>query len=42
MVQFKDESQIKHWMADLTKSDKYADVKVDTDAMRQKIDSANQ
>jgi len=42
MVKFKDENQIKHWMADLTKSDKYADVKVDTDAMHQKIDSANQ
>jgi hypothetical protein len=29
-------------MADLTKSDKYADVKVDAEAMHHKIDSANQ
>ena len=42
MVKFKDENQSKHWMADLTKSDKYADVKVDTEAMHHKIDSANQ
>lgn len=42
MVKFKDENQIKHWMADLTKSDKYSDVKVDAEAMHHKIDSANQ
>lgn len=42
MVTFKNENQIKHWMADLTKSDKYVDVKVDAEAMHHKIDSANQ
>lgn len=41
-VTFKDENQIKHWMADLTKDDKFSDVKVDVEEMRHKIDSANQ
>lgn len=41
MVQFKDENKLKHWMADLTKSDKYEDVKVDADEMHHKIDDVN-
>lgn len=41
MVTFKDDSSIQHWMNDLTKSDKYADVKVDMDDMRNKIDGIN-
>lgn len=41
MVKFKDENKIKHWMADLTKSDKYEDVKVDADEIRHKIDDVN-
>lgn len=41
MVKFKDENQIKHWMADLTKSDNYEDVKVDADEMHHKIDDIN-
>lgn len=41
MVKFKDENKIKHWMADLTKSDKYEDVKVDADEMHHKIDDIN-
>ena len=41
MVKFKDENKIKHWMADLTKSDKYEDVKVDADEMHHKIDDVN-
>ena len=40
-VQFKNEDAIKHWMADLTRTDKYADVKVDKDEMQSKIDGAN-
>ena len=41
LVQFKNENVIKHWMADLTKSDKYEDVKVDADSMHHKIDDIN-
>jgi hypothetical protein len=41
MVKFKDDNKIKHWMADLTKSDKYEDVKVDADEMHHKIDDVN-
>ena len=41
MVKFENGNPFKHWMSDLTKDDKYADVKVDTEAMHQKIDSAN-
>ena len=40
-VKFNNDDVIKHWLADLTKSDKYSDVKVDTEAMRHKIDEAN-
>lgn len=40
-VQFKDKDAIKHWMVDLTQTDKYADVKVDKDEMQSKIDGAN-
>nr|DAG31341.1 MAG TPA: hypothetical protein [Caudoviricetes sp.] len=42
MVKFKDENAIKHWMNDLTNDDRYADVKVDMDTMRNKIESVNQ
>lgn len=41
MVKFNDESFIKHWMNDLSKDDKYADVKVDMEEMRNKIDGVN-
>ena len=41
MVKFKDESVIQHWMNDLTKDDRYSDVKVDMDAMRNKIENVN-
>ena len=41
LVKFDDNNQIKHWMADLTRQDKYSDVKVDAEAMHHKIDSAN-
>lgn len=41
MVKFKDEDHIKHWMADLTKSDNYEDVKVDAEEMHHKIDDIN-
>ena len=41
MVKFKDESAIQHWMNDLTKDDRYSDVKVDMDTMRNKIESVN-
>lgn len=41
MVKFKDENVIQHWMNDLTKDDRYSDVKVDMDTMRSKIESAN-
>lgn len=40
MVKF-DDNAIKHWMNDLSKDDEYADVKVDLDDMRNKIESAN-
>lgn len=42
MVKFKDENAIKHWMNDLTNDDRYADVKVDMDTIRNKIESVNQ
>lgn len=41
MVKFKDESVIQHWMNDLTKQDKYSDVKVDMDEMRNKVENIN-
>lgn len=41
MVKFKDDNAIQHWMNDLTKEDKYSDVKVDMDEMRNKIEGAN-
>lgn len=41
MVEFKDKNAIKHWMCDLTKSDKYSDVKVDTKELHDKIDGVN-
>lgn len=40
-VKFKDEGAIQHWMNDLSKDDKYSDVKVDMDTMRNKIESVN-
>lgn len=40
MVKFED-GKVKHWMADLSNKDKYADVKMDADAMHNKIDNAN-
>lgn len=40
-VEFKDKDAIKHWMCDLTKEDKYADVKVDKDEMQGVIDGIN-
>lgn len=41
MVKFKDENAIQHWMNDLTKDDRYEDVKVDMNEMRNKIESVN-
>ena len=41
MVKFENKDVIKHWMSDLSKSDKYSDVKVDMDAMRSKIENIN-
>ena len=41
MVSFKDGNPFKHWMADLTKSDKYEEVKVDAEEMHNKIDNIN-
>ena len=40
-VEFKDKGAIQHWMNDLSKDDKYSDVKVDMDTMRNKIESVN-
>lgn len=40
-VKFKNEDAIQHWMNDLSKSDKYADVKVDMETMRNKIENIN-
>jgi len=37
MVEFKDKSFIKHWLTNLDKKDKYADVSVDYDALQRKI-----
>lgn len=41
MVEFKDKDAVKHWMYDLTKEDRYEDVKVDMETMRNKIESVN-
>ncbi len=41
MVQFKDESKLKPWLADLSNNDKYADVKVDAEQMHKTIDEIN-
>lgn len=41
MVTFKDKDSITHWMSDLTKKDKYKDVKIDSDEMHNKIDNIN-
>lgn len=41
-VKFKDDSAIKHWMSDLSTNDKYANVKVDMNEMRDKINNINQ
>lgn len=40
-VEFKDKNILKHWMCDLTKKDKYEDVKIDKDEMQSKIDGIN-
>lgn len=40
-VEFKDKNAIRHWMTDLTESDKYKDVKIDEEEMQSKIDSIN-
>lgn len=40
MVKFKNEDAIQHWMDDLSK-ERYSDVKVDMDEMRNKIESVN-
>lgn len=41
LVKFKNDDAITYWMADLSKTDKYAEVKVDMDAMREKIEGIN-
>lgn len=41
MVKFENDNAIQHWMKDLSSDDKYADVKVDMDKMRNKIDGVN-
>lgn len=41
MVKFNNDDAIKHWMSDLTKTDIYSDVKIDENAMQQKIDGIN-
>ena len=41
MVEFKNKDAIKHWMNDLTKEDRYEDVKVDMETMRNKIEGIN-
>lgn len=40
-VKFKDNNAIQHWMDDLSKEDRYSDVKVDMETMRNKIESVN-
>ena len=40
-VTFKDDSAIQHWMNDLTKDDKYSDVKVDMEEIHHKVESVN-
>lgn len=40
-VKFKDNDAIQHWMNDLTKDDKYSDVKVDMEEMHHKIEDMN-
>lgn len=37
MVEFKDKSFIKHWLSNLEKQDKYEDVSVDVDSVKEKI-----
>ena len=37
MVEFKDKSVLKHWMADLS-SDKYANAKIDRESLQDKIE----
>lgn len=41
MVEFKDKNAIIHWMSDLSKKDKYQDVKVDMNDMNTKINEIN-
>lgn len=41
MVKFENENAIQHWMKDFSNNDKYADVKVDMDNMRNKIEGIN-
>lgn len=41
MVEFKNKDAIIHWMSDLSKKDKYQDVKVDMDDMNTKINEIN-
>ncbi len=41
MVTFKDKNAIQHWMNDLSKQDRFSDVKVDMDAMRNKVEGAD-
>lgn len=41
MVKFEKENAIQHWMRDLSSDDRYSDVKVDMDEMRNKIDGIN-
>jgi F0F1-type ATP synthase alpha subunit len=38
MVKFEGENKLKHWMSDLTKTDRFADVKMDMSEMQRKID----
>lgn len=37
MVEFKDRSFIKHWLSDLSEKDKYKDVSMDLDAIKEKV-----
>ena len=41
MVEFKNKDAIIHWMSDLSKKDKYQDVKVDMNDMNTKINEIN-
>lgn len=38
MVKFEGENKLKHWMSDLTKTDRFADIKMDMSEMQRKID----